>query len=149
MSADYPSLVITYLLEWLQGLKKKAAGMTQSPGSDFDFEEWASLANTDPEAFEAKREEAIAQLISGASPRMQTRLRGLQWRIDMDRRRASNPLSSCMHIFNQMWKSVYGERGLLDALQGVEYGPLPESEAAPVLKLHRAHEARNDTMSYT
>lgn len=126
----------------------KATGMTDSPGSDFDFEDWASLAKTDPQAFEAKREEAISQLISGASPHMQTRLRGLQWRIDMERSRASNPLSSCMLIFNQMWHSVYGERGLLDALQGVECGPLPEREAAPVVKLDRAHEARKDSLTF-
>ena len=117
-------------------------GMTQSTGSDFDFEEWASLAKTDPAAFEAKREHAIAQLIDGASPRMQTRLRGLQWRVDMDRRRAGSPLSSCMKIFNQMWATVYGERGLLDALHGV--GPLPERTPADVLNLEQRHAERKD-----
>lgn len=117
----------------------KATGMKQSPGSDFDFEEWALLAKTDPQAFEAKREEAIALFIAGASPRMQSRLRGLQWRVDMDRRRASNPLSSCMRIFNQMWKSVYDERGLLDALRGVDCTPLPERTPAVVLNLARRH----------
>jgi len=115
--------------------------MTQSPGSDFDFEEWASLAKTDPQAFEARREAAIAQLIDGASPRMQTRLRGLQWRIDMDRSRASNPLSSCMQIFNKMWASVYGEEGLQDALNGVDCGPLPERTPAAVVKLERRQAA--------
>jgi len=123
-------------------------GMTQTTGSDFDFEEWALLAKTDPAAFEAKREEAIAQLIDGASPRMQTRLRGLQWRIDMDRRRSSNPLSSCMNIFNQMWTSVYGERGLLDALHGFDCGPLPERSPAEVLNLDRRHADRKDSHIY-
>lgn len=123
-------------------------GMTQSPGPDFDFEEWALLAKTDPQAFEAKRGEAIAHLIAGASPRMQTRLRGLQWRIDMDRRRASNPLSSCMQIFNQMWKSVYGERGLLDALQGIDCRPLPERPLAAVLQLDQRVAAQKDNLSY-
>ena len=123
-------------------------GMTQSPGSDFDFEEWALLAKTDPQAFEARREEVIAQLISGASPRMQTRLRGMQWRINMDRRRASNPLSSCMQIFNQMWTSVYGERGLLDALHGFDCGPLPERSPAEVLNLERRHAEHKDSHTY-
>jgi hypothetical protein len=123
-------------------------GMTQTTGSDFDFEEWALLAKTDPAAFEAKREEAIAQLIDGASPRMQTRLRGLQWRIDMDRRRSSNPLSSCMNIFNQMWTSVYGERGLLDALHGFDCGPRPERSPAEVLNLDRRHADRKDSHIY-
>jgi len=120
-------------------------GMMQTGGSDFDFEEWASLAKTDPAAFEAKREEAIAQLIEGASPRMQTRLRGLQWRIDMDRRRSSNPLSSCMKIFNQMWTSVYGERGLLAALHGFDCGPLPERSPADVLSLMRRNADHKDS----
>ena len=122
--------------------------MTQSPGSDFDFEEWASLAKTDPQAFEAKREAAISQLIAGASPRMQTRLRGLQWRIDMDRSRASNPLSSCMQMFNKMWASVYGEGGLQDALNGVDCGPLPERTPAAVVKLERRQAAHKDSLSY-
>ena len=111
--------------------------MSQSPESDFDFEEWAALAKTDPQAFEAKRMEMIAGLIAGASPRMQTRLRGLQWRIDTERRLASNPLASCIHIFNQMWKSVYGEKGLLDALQGVDGRPFPENSPAAVVKFDR------------
>ena len=123
-------------------------GMTQTTGSDFDFEEWALLAKTDPEAFEAKREQAIAQLIEKATPRMQTRLRGLQWRIDMDRRRSSTPLSSCMKIFNQMWASVYGERGLLDALHGFDCGPLPERSPADVLNLERRQSEHKDSRTY-
>jgi hypothetical protein len=120
-------------------------GMKQTTGSDFDFEEWALLAKTDPEAFEAKREEAIAQLIERATPQMQTRLRGLQWRIDMDRRRSSTPLSSCMNIFNQMWTSVYGERGFLDALNGFDCGPLPDRSPADVLNLERGHAKHKDS----
>ena len=123
-------------------------GMTQSPESDFDFEEWASLAKADPQAFEAKREEIIAQFIAGASPRMQNRLRGMQWRIDADRRLANNPLSSCMKIFNHMWSSVYGERGLLDALQGVDCRPLSEQPQADVLPIDRRHADHKDALSY-
>jgi len=122
--------------------------MTQSPDSDFDFEEWAALAKSDPQAFEAKRQEAIEQLIVATTPRMQTRLRGLQWRIDMDRRRASTPLTSCMQIFNKMWASVYGEGGLQDALNGVECESLPEQTPATVVKLEKRHAARKDSLTY-
>ena len=108
--------------------------MHPSPDSAFDFEAWALLAKTDPQAFEAKREEEIARLIAKASPHTQARLRGLQWKIDIERRRASNPLSSCTRIFNQMWESVYGERGLLEALQGIEGPSAPERPAASVLE---------------
>lgn len=122
--------------------------MTQSPDSDFDFEEWAALAKSDPEAFEAKREQVIARFIEQASPHMQNRLRGLQWRIDTVRDRSTNPLSSCMKIFNQMWSSVYGERGLLDALNGVEHGPLPERSRADVVTLDRHCADHKNGMSY-
>ena len=123
--------------------------MTQSPKSDFDFEEWASLANADPLAFEAKRKETISRLIAEASPATQSRLHGLQWRIDTERRLAGSPLSSCIQIFNQMWKSVYGEGGLQEALRGLEGHPLPERPSAAVLRLDRrgADQARDD-LSY-
>ena len=129
--------------------KVREVEMPQSPESDFDFEEWALLAKTDPEAFEAKRKESIARLIAGASPASQTRLNGLQWRIDTERRLASTPLSSCIQIFNQMWKSVYGERGLQEALRGLEGHPLPEHPSAVVLRLDRrgADQDRNN-LSY-
>jgi hypothetical protein len=153
VSAEFTAVNMTTpagddLLECPQDLKKKVMGMTQSPGSDFDFEEWASLAKTDPEAFEARREQVIAQLISGATPRMQTRLRGLQWRIDTERRRSSNPLSSCMNIFNQMWTSVYGERGLLDALHGRVCSPSEEDAGAAVLNMERRDAGSRHNASY-
>ena len=123
--------------------------MSQLPESDFNFEEWAALAKNDPQGFEAKRAEAIAGLIAGASPRIQRRLRGLQWRIDTERRLASNPLASCIHIFNQMWKSVYGEKGLLDALQGVDDRPLPDDSSAAIVKFDRRRsDHKRNNLSY-
>lgn len=123
--------------------------MHQSPDFAFDFEEWVLLAKADPRAFEAKREETIARLIAEASPRSQARLRGLQWKIDAERRRARNPLSACVRIFNQMWTSVYGERGLLDSLRSSEGDPLPERPRAVVLELQRKHpDQRHNKLSY-
>ena len=83
----------------------------------FDFDAWMHLAETDPEAFERERHEAIEQAVAKASPQIQPRLRGLQWKIDMERRRHSNPLICCAHIFGMMWDQVYGDNGLLWALQ--------------------------------
>lgn len=83
-----------------------------------DFEQWAALAKSDPEAFEEKRRAIIAQFIGDAPPHRQARLQGLQWRIDVERGRYRHPLMSSVHLFNKMWTSVYGEGGLVDALQG-------------------------------
>ena len=82
----------------------------------FDFDMWADLAKKDPAAFEAKRREEIQKVMSLAKGRNQKRLEGLQWRIDMGRRLNPHPLASCAKIFNMMWDSMYGERGLLDAI---------------------------------
>lgn len=85
---------------------------------EFDFEFWAKLATTDSQAFEEKRREVIEDFITRWSPDQQSRLRGLQWRIDMERKKHRHPLAACSHLFNKMWASVYGEGGLSDALQG-------------------------------
>ena len=120
--------------------------MQQSPA--FDFEEWALLARTDPEAFEAKRGAEIARLIDGAAPGVQSRLRGLQWQIDAQRSRAKSPLTACVQIFNQMWDSVYGDRGLLEALRSVDGEPLPELTSGDVLEfLPKSADHQHDQIS--
>ena len=82
----------------------------------FDFDEWAMLAKTDPAAFAQRRADLIEAVIANAPLERQPQLRRLQWRIDMERQRCSNPMHACIHLFNKMWDSVYSERGLLNAL---------------------------------
>ena len=84
--------------------------------TQFDVEEWMALAHSDPDAFEERRKHVINQTIARAPQYMQTRLHTLQWRIDMERSRASNPLSACIRLNNMMWKMVYGEKGLIAAI---------------------------------
>ena len=84
----------------------------------FVFDEWKTLAETNPQAFEQKRKDIINSLISGASSRHRNKLEGLQWRIDMERRRSSSPLSACVRISSMMLDSVYGDSGLVSALRG-------------------------------
>lgn len=86
-----------------------------------DFDDWAKLAQTDAEAFERRRQEVIDNLIAEAPEHMRERLRRLQWRVDAERRRYKHPLKSCVVIFNMMWDSVYGEHGLLDALNALSH----------------------------
>lgn len=85
----------------------------------FNFDEWCALAKRDPAAFEAKRRDVLEQLICTSPNHMQQRLRSLQWRVDMERARAKNPNSACVNIYRMMWNRVYGENGLLDALDGL------------------------------
>lgn len=83
--------------------------------SSFDFDQWKTLAETDPEAFERRRQALIDSYIDGAPQSKRQRLRGLQWRVDMERRRSSNPMQSFLRIYTMMWDSVYAEGGLLQA----------------------------------
>jgi hypothetical protein len=96
--------------------------MDMSAFTRFDFSEWSSLAREDPARFEARREEEIERLIAAAPAHIQPRLRRLQWRIDMERRRHSNPLGACLGIYGMMMDSVYGEQGLLPALKQLVHG---------------------------
>jgi hypothetical protein len=101
----------------------------------FDFDHWRELAKTDPEAFERKRREAVDAVINSAAPDFQQRLRGLQWRVDMERRRSANPTNSCLSIYNMMWKRVYGDGGLMDSLNSL-LGP--ESTTSEALSSRKA-----------
>lgn len=115
--------------------------MRSSEGA-FDFQQWAALAKLDPAAFEAQRTKAVDDLIASAAPHQQARLRGLQWQIDMVRARASNPLAACMQVFNRMWESVYGERGLLEALQAIDGPSLPAPPPGEIVQLPSSGHAR-------
>ncbi len=88
--------------------------------SSVEFEAWADLAENDPPAFEDLRQAAIEEAIQQAPAGSQQRLRGLQWRIDQERRRARTPLAACIRISQMMWESVTGDGGLLQALRGLQ-----------------------------
>ncbi len=80
------------------------------------FAYWSKTAEEDPEEFEQMRRNAIEEIMLKAPERIRERLRRIQWRVDMERSRASNPLSGCLRISEMMWKSVYDEGGLLEAM---------------------------------
>lgn len=42
---------------------------------------------------------------------MQQRLRSIQWRIDMERKRASNPLSAAVRLHKMMADFAWGDKG--------------------------------------
>lgn len=84
-----------------------------------DFELWAKLAESDPRAFEEKRRLMLESFIKEAPGHLRQRLQCLQWRIDREREKCSNPLSACVRLYSMMWDSVCGDSGLLRALQSV------------------------------
>lgn len=81
-----------------------------------DIDTAMELARTDPEAFEQYRQDVIEALIARAPARNQQHLRRLQWRIDQERQRASNPTAAFLKLYRMMWDSFAGESGLIDTI---------------------------------
>lgn len=98
---------------------------------EFDVEEWQRLARDDPEEFERRRAALIETVITEAPPEHQQRLRGLQFRIDLERRKAKTPLGAAVRLQSMMWERLLELREALLALSGGEqtYDPAPRAAA--------------------
>ena len=103
--------------------------------TELDFDEAMELARTDPEAFEQYRQDVIEALIARAPERNRQHLRRLQWRIEQERKRASNPLSACVKLYRMMWESFAGECGLIDTLQNTSNSPGSMDSLRPKAKV--------------
>ena len=101
--------------------------MSQKKSFEEWFEELSSLAKNDPQAFERRRLELIKETIAQSCEDNRPQLQKLQWRIEMERKRAKTPLASCIRLHDMLMEMVYGEGGFLEAinvlrgiLQGLE-----------------------------
>ena len=84
--------------------------------AEYDFDKWKQLAKQDPDEFDRQRRIVIENAINSAPASMHKRLRGLQWRIDMEIERSENPIDSCARISRMMIEKVYSSGGLLESL---------------------------------
>lgn len=104
--------------------EQAAGGQASQSGEDeivFDFEEWSLLAKVDPEAFEARRRQAIDRLLSQAPASQRRMCLILQREIDAERQRAGDPQAAFLAIAKMMCQQLafLGEAltSLNDALQ--------------------------------
>ncbi|MGA7801464.1 MAG: DUF3135 domain-containing protein [Gammaproteobacteria bacterium] len=112
-------------------------------GGHIDFEQWAALAASDPEAFEARRAQVIDAAIRRAPRPKQQRLRGLQWKLDQVRQLSRTPMAACLRMTNMMWDSVLSEGGLLEAFEQLgQTKPARSRPKASVISLD--HNRRRD-----
>ncbi len=109
--------------------------MQEKSLTKLDFDAAKELARTDPEAFEQYRQDAIEALITRAHERNRQHLRRIQWRIEQERKRASNPLSACVKFYQMMWESFAGECGLIDTLQNTRNSPHTMESLRPKAKV--------------
>ena len=83
---------------------------------NFDFDAWAMLARTAPDDFEQRRRAVVENQISSSDN--VRRLRGLQWRIDIERERAHTPLKSCLRLSIMMWDAFVDLNTALNTFVG-------------------------------
>ena len=97
-----------------------------------DFNTLKRLAQDDPAALEALRQEKIRELIQSAPEAYRARLQGLQFQIDAQRRLAKNPVQSCINISRMMHDSFAKLREKLNeaAQGGLVVAPAAEPVAA-------------------
>jgi Protein of unknown function (DUF3135) len=102
-----------------------------------DFDEWQRLAREDPDEFERRRRTTIEALIDQAPPEHRERLRALQSRIDLERRRAKTPLEATLRLQSMMWERFGQLRETLLALTGEQPAPVARRTAARILPFTR------------
>jgi len=124
--------------------------MQETSLTELDFDAAMELARTDPEAFEQYRQYVIEALIARAPERNRHHLRCLQWRIEQERERASNPIAACVKIYRMMWDSFAGECGLIDTIRNAHNSPHSTGRLRPkaeVVSLSRAATAESTSES--
>jgi hypothetical protein len=85
-----------------------------------DLAEWARLAREDPAQFELRRRETVEAAIAQAPQALQPRLRGLQFRIDLERTRAKTPLGATLRLHAMMWDEFQALRDALNRLAQID-----------------------------
>ena len=109
-----------------------------SDAGDFNLDEWRRLAVDDPQEFERRREAAIRAVIEQAPPEHQARLLQLQFRIDLERRRAKTALGATVRLQSMMWERFAALRTALLALTGeVQTAEAVPRRSAKVLQFPR------------
>lgn len=84
------------------------------------FEELRKLAEQNPEQLEALRQQMVEETINSAPQQYQRRLRGLQFQVDMERRRARNPMDSCIRISKMMHDHLFQMRETINGATDTE-----------------------------
>lgn len=83
-----------------------------------NFDKLLELAENDPAELERLRIELCERIIRDAPEGYRRRLRGLQFRIDMERRKAKSPMAACIAISGMMHDSFDKLRHALNEATG-------------------------------
>jgi hypothetical protein len=100
------------------------------------FDELVDMARNDPQGLETLRRSLTDAVITAASSEATRRkLQGLQFLVDMERRRASTPLAATIRISEMMCRSLAElRRSMVETLDPLP-AEQPADEPAPVIQL--------------
>lgn len=101
------------------------------PSHDF----LSSLVRLDPQGYEALRSTLINELIDRAPERLKPRLRGMQFRIDYERRLSKSALGMTVKLYRLMWASFLKLNEGLQDLHSSEATPFTAQEPTPAVSL--------------
>lgn len=100
------------------------------------FETMARLAQEHPADFERMRATLVEDFISHAPRRLEQRLRGLQFRIDSNRRLAKSDYGAALRVFTMMWESFESLAALWRGLPAeMQNGGNPPPRSAEIRQL--------------
>lgn len=102
-----------------------------------DFDELLHLAESSPKDFDQLRHSIIENTLTEASPSAKRRLAGLQFQIEMERRRAVSPLAACVRISQMMHDSLGELTALLRQESQHDYCK-PHASNADVIPITRS-----------
>lgn len=101
-----------------------------------DFDTMMQLHREDPEALERLRHELTSELVNNASEETKRRLEGLQFRINMELRRAGNPTARFLKLSGMMHEAFAELNGCLNSpLDAI--AEKHKSQSAVILPLFR------------
>ncbi len=121
-----------------------------------DFEVLSKMAKEDPKGLEELRLKVINSIIDSAPEHHQRKLRGLQFKIDMEREKAKNPMAACIKISQMMHESFTQLRDALKDAQENHIKQLrqinirnkkPFQEVQKVQKAQTAHRIKKSNES--
>lgn len=73
----------------------------------FDFDHWAALSKSDPQAFEHLRTQVIDAYCQEMETKQRPWLDSIRWRIDVERARSRSPLQCCLKLSSLMWDRFF------------------------------------------
>lgn len=109
---------------------------------EFDFDAWANLFRDDPAEFERRREAILRKTIDSAPVEHRQRLDGLQFQIDMERRRSGSALGACLTLNSMMWASFFELREELNGMVNGVPREAPAKARAEVISMQQFVQTR-------